>query len=110
MTKEKNKNNNQTIFWGGLLLGGSIGAVFSLLFAPRTGKETRQILGKTAKALPEMADDLTTTLQAQSHRLSDSALENWEQTLNRLQQAIAAGVEASNNYNQQRQQQDSKPD
>ncbi len=93
--------NNKTVFWNGLLLGSSIGAVISLLFAPRTGKETRQILKKTASALPEMADDLSTTIQLQSHRLSDSALQNWEQTLNRLQKAIAAGVEASQKYNEQ---------
>lgn len=96
--------NNQTVFWNGLLLGSSIGAVVSLLLAPRTGKETRQILKKTASALPEMADDLSTTLQLQTHRLSDSALQNWEQTLNRLQKAIAAGVEASQNYNEQNKQ------
>lgn len=90
--------NNQTVFWSGLVLGTSIGTIVSLLLAPRTGKETRQLLQKSASALPEMADDLTTTLQAHRHRLSSSAWQNWQQTLNRLQIAISAGVEASQNY------------
>jgi len=101
MSEDQNK---QTVFWSGLLLGGSIGAIVSLLLAPRTGKETRKLLQKSAEALPEMAEDLTTTLQAQSHRLSHSALQNWEQTLNRLQLAIVAGVEASQNHQKETKQ------
>jgi gas vesicle protein len=44
------------LFIGGLLVGSAIGAVTGLLMAPRTGKETRQILKKSADALPELAE------------------------------------------------------
>jgi gas vesicle protein len=102
--------NNQTVFWSGLLLGSGIGAVISLLVTPRTGKENREVLKKTASALPEMADDFTTTLQVHSNRLSSSASQNWQQTLNRLQNAIASGVEASHNYHKQNKDQNSQSD
>ena len=92
--------NNQTVFWSGFLLGSSIGAIVSLLLAPNSGQKNRQLLQKTASALPQMADDFATTLQSHGHHLSDSAKQNWQRTLNRLQVAIAAGVEASRNYNQ----------
>ncbi len=93
--------NNQTVFWSGLLLGSSIATLVSLLLAPRTGKETRQIVQKSASALPEMANDLTTTLQDHSNRIVDSWGQNWQQGVNRLQVAISAGVKASQNYRQE---------
>jgi gas vesicle protein len=89
------KNNKSVAFIGGMLVGSAIGVVLGLLVAPRTGKETRRILQKTAEALPSMAEDLSTTVQLNADRLSESALSNWEQTLTRLKAAIAAGVEAS---------------
>jgi len=89
------QENNKTAFIGGLLLGGSIGAIAALLVAPRSGKETRKILQKTADALPDMAEDLSSTLKVNSNRLSASAVNNWEDTLTRLKVAIAAGVEAT---------------
>ncbi|MBE9221195.1 YtxH domain-containing protein [Cyanobacterium stanieri LEGE 03274] len=91
MSEDKNK----TAFIGGLLLGGSLGAIASIFFTPRSGKENRQMLKKTAQALPEMAEDLSSTLKINSNRLSASALDNWEHTLTRLKVAIAAGLEAS---------------
>lgn len=66
-----------------------------LLVAPRSGKETRQVLKKSAQALPELVDDLSTSVQLQADRLSESALRNWEDTLLRLKEAVAAGMEAS---------------
>jgi gas vesicle protein len=72
------------LFIGGLLVGSAIGAVTGLLMAPRPGKETRQILKKSADALPELAEDLST-----------SVLRNWDETLVRLKEAIAAGLEAT---------------
>lgn len=82
-------------FIGGMLLGSTIGTIIGILIAPRTGKETRQLLKKSADTLPELAADLSTTVQLQADRISGSALRRWDATLNRLRDAIAAGIEAS---------------
>jgi gas vesicle protein len=86
-------------FISGLLLGGAIGTVTGLLIAPRTGRDTRQLLKKSADALPELAQDLSTSVQLQADRLSESALRNWDDTLSRLREALAAGLEASQREN-----------
>lgn len=89
------KQNPTGVFVGGLIIGSAIGTVLGLLIAPRTGKETRKVIKKSADAIPEIAEDLTTSIQLQADRLSESTLENWEGTLNRLRTAIAAGIETS---------------
>lgn len=88
-------NKSTGAFIGGLLLGSAIGTVTGLLLAPRTGRDTRQLLKKSADALPELAEDLSTTVQLQADRLSESALRKWDDTLTRLRDALAAGIEAS---------------
>jgi len=89
------KQNSTGVFIGGLVIGSAIGSVIGLLMAPRTGKETRKVIKKSADALPELAEDLTTSIQLQADRLSESTLENWEGTLDRLREAISAGIETS---------------
>ena len=93
------KQNKTGIFIGGMTLGGAIGMAIGLLAAPRTGKETRKVIKKSADALPELAEDLSTSIQLQANRFSATTLENWESTLSRLNQAIAAGIEASQQTN-----------
>ncbi|MEG3846226.1 YtxH domain-containing protein [Microcoleus sp. herbarium19] len=88
-------NKRSGLFIGGLLVGSAIGAVTGLLIAPRTGKETRQILKKSAEAMPALAEDLSTSVQLQADRLSETAIRNWDETLIRLKEAIAAGLEAT---------------
>lgn len=88
-------NNHSGSFLGGVLLGAIVGTVTGLLIAPRPGRETRQLLKKSADALPELAEDLSTSVQLQADRLSESALRNWDGTLGRLREAIAAGIEAT---------------
>ncbi len=88
-------NNNSGVFIGGALLGAAIGTLTGLLIAPRTGRETRQLLKKSANALPELAEDLSTSVQIQADRLSESALRNWDETLERLREAITAGIDAT---------------
>lgn len=88
-------NNRSGIFIGGLMIGATIGALTGLLTAPRPGKETRKILRKSANAIPDLAEDLSTSAQIQAVRLSASALRNWVDTLDRLREAIAEGVNAS---------------
>ena len=89
------KTNKAGTFIGGMLVGSALGTIIGLLIAPRTGRETRQILKKSADALPELAEDLSTSVQLQADRLSESALRNWEETLTRVKEAITAGIEAS---------------
>lgn len=88
-------NNRSGIFIGGVMLGATIGALAGLLVAPRTGKETRKLLKKSADALPELAEDISTSVQIQTDKLSASVVRNWDDTLDRLRDAIASGVEAT---------------
>ncbi|MDA0269377.1 MAG: YtxH domain-containing protein [Cyanobacteria bacterium] len=88
-------DNNSGSFLGGLLLGTAVGAITGLLIAPRTGRETRQFLRKSADALPELVEDLASTVQLQADRLSEGTLSQWEQTLERLREAISAGQAAT---------------
>ena len=88
-------DNKSGAFLSGIFIGTAIGAVTGLLMAPRPGKETRQFLKKSADALPEMVEDLATSLQLQTDRLSETSLRKWEKTLVRLRDAIAAGQEAT---------------
>lgn len=81
-------------FIGGLLLGAAIGTITGILIAPRSGRQTRQLLKKSASALPELAEDISTNVQIQADRLSESTLRNLEETLERLRLAIATGIEA----------------
>jgi gas vesicle protein len=96
----KMSNNRSGVFIGGLMLGATIGALAGLLVAPRTGRETRKLLKKSADALPELAEDLSTSVQIQADRLSANALRNWDETLERLREAIAAGIDASQRESQ----------
>jgi gas vesicle protein len=98
-------NNRSGLFIGGMMLGATIGALTGLLVAPRTGRETRQLLKKSASALPELAEDLSTSVQMQADRLSANARSNWDETLDRLREAIAAGVDASMRESQAMKQQ-----
>jgi gas vesicle protein len=80
---------------GGFLVGAAVGTVAGLLYAPRTGRETRALLKKSTDALPELAEDLSNNLQVQAGRLSESAVQQWDETLVRLREALGAGVEAA---------------
>ncbi len=103
-------NNRSGVFFGGFMLGATIGALTGLLVAPRTGRETRKILQKSANAIPDLAEDLSTSVQIQADRLSASAVRNWDDTLEKLQDAIAAGVDASQRESQILQQQQAQKD
>ncbi|MBO3464531.1 YtxH domain-containing protein [Aetokthonos hydrillicola Thurmond2011] len=93
-------NNRSGVFIGGMMLGATIGALTGLLVAPRSGRQTRQLLKKSADALPELAEDLSTSFQIQADRLSVSAIKSWDETLERLRDAIAAGVDATSRESQ----------
>ena len=86
--------NSSGKFISGLLLGTVIGGVTGILMAPRSGRQTRQLLKKSAEALPELAEDISTNVQIQADRLTHATLRNLEDALERLQLAIAVAIEA----------------
>ncbi|WP_088242367.1 YtxH domain-containing protein [Calothrix rhizosoleniae] len=88
-------NKGSGVFIGGLMLGTAIGTLTGLLIAPRKGRETRKLLQKSANAIPEVAEDLSTSLHIQADRIYHHTRLNLGETIERLQLAIAAGVDAS---------------
>ncbi|NES01470.1 MAG: YtxH domain-containing protein [Okeania sp. SIO2F4] len=88
-------NKKSGLFISGMLLGSAIGTATGLLIAPRTGKKTRQLVQKSASAIPQLVTDLSTSVKFQTDRFSDSATNSWAEILERLKEAIAAGLEAS---------------
>ncbi|MCU0565656.1 MAG: YtxH domain-containing protein [Oculatellaceae cyanobacterium Prado106] len=106
----ENHSGSSGLFVGGLFVGAVVGAVTGLLVAPRPGRETRHLIKKSADALPELVEDLSTSVQLQADRLSETALRNWDGTLGRLKEAIAAGLEASQREVQEIQQPEATAD
>ncbi|MCY7334730.1 MAG: YtxH domain-containing protein [Chamaesiphon sp.] len=88
-------DKNRGTFIGGMLIGAAIGAVTGLLVAPCKGRDTRKILSKTVTAVPQMAEDISSSVQLQADRLSTAASDRWHDTLDRLSTAISAGIVAS---------------
>jgi gas vesicle protein len=88
-------DKNRGTFIGGVVAGAAIGAVVGLLLAPRRGQDTRKILNKTVAAVPQIAEDISTSVQLQADRLSVAASDRWHDTLDRLATAISAGIVAS---------------
>jgi gas vesicle protein len=82
-------------FFGGIVLGTVIGAVTGILVAPRPGRDTRKILSKAMTAVPQMAEDISSSVQLQTDKLSAAAGSRWHDTLDRLATAISAGIVAS---------------
>jgi len=48
-------------FWTGFLLGGAIGIAAGLLFAPKSGEETRSILGEKTSEWRDRAEELASS-------------------------------------------------
>lgn len=103
---------NENNFLKGLVIGGFLGLAAGLLFAPKSGKETRaDICNKTEELLKaakeeyekglektsELYDSVKVRagkLKADVSGLAESGKKKLDETSNRLKQAVDAGVEA----------------
>jgi gas vesicle protein len=72
------------------LIGGGIGAVIALLFAPRSGKETREIIAQKAVEGKEL---LTSAGKNVSGTVS-TYLEKGKEMVNTQRDQLAAAIEA----------------
>ena len=80
MSEEKNNHR----FLPGIIIGSSISTVVSLLFHPKTGAKTRQIIAKTSEAIPELIKDFSTTLKIHRHDLWDFSSKKLQNTIGSL--------------------------
>ncbi|HOH73072.1 MAG TPA: YtxH domain-containing protein [Syntrophales bacterium] len=110
-------------FLKGVLIGGVIGAVVGILYAPKSGRETREDIGRKAeelvakakeeyeqaleksrktyetavsrlKKIEETAREKVGELEAKAGTMVEKGKESLEDNKSRLKRAIDAGVEA----------------
>ena len=91
MSEEQNNDR----FLVGFIIGSSITTIASLIFHPKSGAKTRQILAKTSEAIPDLVKDFSTTLKIHGQDLSVFSRQKWQNTIRRVQVAIDAGIQAS---------------
>jgi len=66
-------------FIGGLVVGGLIGAVIGILYAPKSGKETREEIG-------QKADELLSKAKEEYGHAVEKSREAYEATVERLKE------------------------
>jgi gas vesicle protein len=79
------------------LMGGLTGAALAILFAPRSGKETRDILGEKLREGAERTRELRDRAAAKGREMVDDASEyvdKHRETLERKKDRLAAALEA----------------
>ena len=73
-------------FISGLVFGGLIGAVIGILYAPKSGKETRKDIGKKA-------DQLLTKAREEYESAIEKSREAYEETVQRLKSMEKTALE-----------------
>lgn len=82
---------NLAAFWGGFLIGLSLGAGMALLLAPQSGQETRQqIKAQTEMQLHTLQEKGKETLDKSRH----SAIDALHQSKERLMETLNQGQES----------------
>ena len=72
------KSENCTLFLGGALIGGAVGALAGILFAPKSGQELRSDLKKGGEEALGEAKRLYSETQARARHIVDDALHQAE--------------------------------
>jgi gas vesicle protein len=78
----------------GLVVGGLIGVVLGILYAPKSGKETREDLGRMADEMCEKTKLQYEQARGKIEGMASSGKESYADAKERLKKALDAGVEA----------------
>lgn len=76
------------------VIGGGVGAIIALLFAPRSGKETRELLAQKATEGKEYLSATTRNVQEKASEVVDQTKEVLTQKKSQISAAIEAGKQA----------------
>src|SRR5262245_22820132 len=79
------------------LLGGLTGAALAILFAPRSGRETRELLSEKLKEGAERGRDLRERATEKSRQILDDAtayVDRTRETIDKRKDRLATAIEA----------------
>jgi gas vesicle protein len=88
------ERNDAAGYLGWFFLGGLIGAAAGLLLAPRTGRETREMLAARSEEFARRAQEAATGAQGRAGEWLDKSRELFEEQTQRLMTAFEAGKDA----------------
>lgn len=77
-------NKNTTKIAGAFLLGGLIGASVALLYAPKSGRETRKDISKTARRIKNKSVDLAEEMIEDVNDLTNNVKDNINREKSRI--------------------------
>jgi gas vesicle protein len=89
-----NDRNDAAGYLGWFFLGGMIGAAAALLMAPKTGRETRELLTERGNEVAKRAQAMATDAQGRAGEWFDKSRELFEEQTQRLMTAFEAGKDA----------------
>jgi len=89
-----NDRNDAAGYLGWFFFGAVLGAVSALLVAPRTGRETRELLAQQGGEVARRAQELASEAQGRAGDWLDKSRELFEEQTQRLMTAFEAGKDA----------------
>jgi gas vesicle protein len=89
-----NDRNDAAGYLGWFFLGGMIGAAVALLMAPKTGRETRELLAERSNEVAKRAQAMANDAQGRAGEWFDKSRELFEEQTQRLMTAFEAGKDA----------------
>jgi len=81
-------------FLKGLIIGGLAGAVLGILFAPKSGRETREDIANASDSALKRLKELEAAAEKKVSDLASQGKEVFEGSKDRVKKALDAGVEA----------------
>ncbi len=82
-------DSRSLVFLKGLLIGGLIGAVAGILFAPKSGRETREDISRKTQDLVSKAREEYVSVLEKSKEAYDAALERMKETKSALKGQVS---------------------
>ncbi len=75
-------------FIAGFVVGGAIGAIAGILLAPKSGKETREMLASSAQDMIKRADETANQIKSKADDAVSELQKKGEEIKNKLQGLI----------------------